>query len=181
MLNASREEVRAVMLHEIHHRKNKDPLRSLLLDLARDAFFYLPIGGWQARRFHHMRELAADDAVLNRTGAPLELASALLKVAWHGNDVDLRAAQPASIIGGRGGGSAEGRIRRLVEGTEERMPRAPFRVYALSLIIACALILSISLPLRASNYDPGYCDMKTCAPHVDEMGESCTVHCDITM
>jgi hypothetical protein len=175
LLNSlTRDEIRAVLLHEIHHKKNRDPLRFFLVTLLRDTFFYLPIGGYITKRLHAMKERAADDAVVKRTADPFAFAETLLKVARFGADMSLGIARIASI---RGSGSVEGRIRRLVEGREGREERPRFRVIFLSVLVAATLLLSVSLPLSSSTRDPGSCDMGHCSTHVETIGNSCRVHC----
>ena len=172
----SRDELRAVLLHEIHHKKNRDPLRFFLLSFLEDAFFYLPIGGYIKRRLQHIKERAADDAVIDRTKDPLGLAGALLKVAGHnGSERDIMVLQPASI---KGFGFIEARIRRLV-GEEERILPPALRTVVSSALVAAFMLISISLPVFASTFDPGSCDMKHCSVHVEKMGANCKSHCEL--
>src|SRR3972149_3541708 len=59
LLNSlTREEARRVLYHEIHHKKNRDPLRFFLATMLRDTFIYLPIGGYITRRLHAVKERA---------------------------------------------------------------------------------------------------------------------------
>lgn len=170
----TREELRTVLLHEIHHRKNRDPLRFFLVTLLRDSFFYLPIFRYLARRLHAVKEKAADDAVIRRTGDPFVFAETLLKVATFGVDMRLDIARTASIMGT---GSLESRIKRLIEGKEDREERPRFRVILLSLMGAVALFFSVALPLSASIHDARSCDMGHCSIHGRNIDGGCRVNC----
>ncbi len=139
----TREELRSVILHEMHHRRHRDPLRFFIAAFLKDAFFYLPIGLYLASRLHFHKEMAADDSVLVRTKDPLNLAGALVKVALAG--ARLESAGAASFKGA----SAEGRIRRLVEGGKEEHPAPGPWTMASSLVVAAAVALSLLLPMAA--------------------------------
>ncbi|HHL39217.1 MAG TPA: M56 family peptidase [Deltaproteobacteria bacterium] len=174
----TREEVRAVMLHEAHHRRKRDPLRSFVIAFFSDAFFYLPITGWLAGRHHHVNENAADDAAVAGTGSPLVLAGALVKVARSSlRGAGSLAAAPASMISGAG--SVEGRIRRLVEGGGQEPPAPRLRVALSSLLIICALALTMAFPLWTPAARLGGCDMSLCTAHSGELAEQCRRHCGI--
>lgn len=180
LASLTREEVRGVLFHEIHHKKNRDPLRFFLATMLRDTFFYLPVGGYITRRLHAVKERAADDAVIKRTGDPLVFAETLLKVAKFGVDMRLDIARTASITGS---GSLESRIKRLVDGKgngngkDEREERPRFRVIFTSVILAVALLFSASLPLLASTHDADTCDMNRCTTHIESAGPSHGEHC----
>lgn len=178
----SREEVHAVILHEIHHRDVRDPLRFFLLAILKDAFFYLPIGSYIKAKIMHLRERAADDQAVRVTDAPYVLASALLKVA------DYRGAA-VGIKGNNNNGSIEGRIRRLI-GEEEAVFKAPsMRTLIVSLLITAILLIGAVLPISTATADSVKCDMSHCTKHERPnhrevtpegvMSEKCMAHCDM--
>jgi Zn-dependent protease with chaperone function len=152
----TREEVKAVLLHEAHHRKKRDPLRFFCLTVLKDLLFYLPIVEWFARHMRQLKEIEADGAAIERTSEPLTLAGALVKVAKYGN-AGLEP-QPASI---RGDGSVEERVRRIVY-DKKQADCLPKRVLAKSVIVALVLLFSITLPISASNPLPHDCNMDHC-------------------
>jgi BlaR1 peptidase M56 len=89
----SREELRAVVGHELHHARRRDPLRLLLARSLADALFFIPLLRRSSERYAALGELAADEAAVRRLdGRRPPLASALLKLS----PAD---AQPASVIG----------------------------------------------------------------------------------
>jgi len=72
-------ELDAVLLHEEHHRRRRDPLRYAMRRAAADAGFYVPLLQWWAQHRFEAAELAADRAALQQAGR-VPLAGALLAV-----------------------------------------------------------------------------------------------------
>lgn len=167
-------ELQAVYLHEMHHKKYKDPLRLLILSIIRDAFLYIPASNFLKNLIHSKTEAKADDAVVAAMKEPVSLAAALLKVAGFNRDVFM--AQPASI---NGFGSIEGRIKRLIQGTDEKIQPPAIKTIITSICIAGFLVLSLSLPLFAS-FPAGRCDTSHCAVHMNKLGKDCQSHCEIS-
>jgi len=170
----TRSELNGVILHELYHKRHRDPLRFFLLSLLRDTFFYIPIGYYLLRLLHSLRERAADDAAVSKMDEPVGLASALVKIARFGNKM---AIEPASI---RGLGSVEGRIKRLVEGRDDSIKPPGLNTILSSLIVSGILSVSLALPIfaPASVYNPGMCGAGHCSIHADKMGEGCRIHCN---
>jgi len=172
-----RAELRAVFLHEAHHRGSRDPLRFFLHAFLKDLFFYVPIGAYLATRLGDRKETRADDAVIERTGDPLSLASALLKVAR--NTPAPALAHHLASIRGRRSGSVEERISRLVEERETRAALPGLRTVLASLAVAVVLVANLALSLDASAYAPLTCDTGHCSMHESSMaGGACSVHCE---
>jgi len=73
----SMEELDAVMAHEAHHARLRDPLRVLIARVLSDALFFLPAVRRLADRYSALAELAADGAAVRARGTQ-PLASALL-------------------------------------------------------------------------------------------------------
>ncbi|MGI9096991.1 MAG: M56 family metallopeptidase [Solirubrobacteraceae bacterium] len=67
----------AVVAHEAHHARLRDPLRVLIARVLSDALFFLPAVRRLAERYSALAELAADGAAVRARGAQ-PLASALL-------------------------------------------------------------------------------------------------------
>lgn len=94
-------ELDAVLLHEKHHGRRRDPLRYAAAVALRDVCFSVPLLDWLARRQRENAELRADRAVMGILG-PAPLAGALSSLgrspspavvaAFHGT-IELRAAQ----------------------------------------------------------------------------------------
>lgn len=75
----SQAELRAVLAHEGHHVRRRDPLRLLVARILAAALFFVPALGRLERRYGELAELAADEAAV-RTAGSAALASALLKL-----------------------------------------------------------------------------------------------------
>lgn len=75
-----KEELEAVLMHELMHVTQRDYICNWAAILLRDAFFYLPTSQKAYQHFHREKELACDDLVIQATKRPLALASALTKV-----------------------------------------------------------------------------------------------------
>ncbi len=73
----------AVIAHEHHHARWRDPLRLLLARSLGDGLFFLPIVRRLAQRYEALAEVAADEAAVNAGRGPRPLASALLAFDAH--------------------------------------------------------------------------------------------------
>jgi Zn-dependent protease with chaperone function len=73
-------ELRAVILHESHHQRSKDPLKGLVVSFISDFLFFLPVSVFLKKTFHLTSELTADAYSINSQVDPLDLVSSLLKV-----------------------------------------------------------------------------------------------------
>lgn len=166
-------ELKAVFLHELHHRKRFDPLRFFVLSLLKDSFFYLPVIKHFIDNIRIIKEHEADDAAAASAIGRLNLAGALIKVASHNRFAFI----PASITGGS---PVAARIRRLVEGKEVKLPFPGLKAVALSAAAAVFLTLSLTLPLSAANITAKKeCTTSHCSMHIDRLGKSCKTHCDV--
>jgi Zn-dependent protease with chaperone function len=71
-------ELRAVIEHEAHHARRRDPLRQVAAQTAADAFGFLPPLRGLARSTAALADLAADAAAVAAVGSRAPLAAALL-------------------------------------------------------------------------------------------------------
>jgi Zn-dependent protease with chaperone function len=74
----SKEELKAVLLHELHHCKQKDPLKSFVISIFKDGFGFIPIISSAAYFCKTWMELMADRFAINQMGTEQHLGSALL-------------------------------------------------------------------------------------------------------
>jgi len=73
------QELEAVLAHEAHHARYRDPLRIFFARLLSDSLFFLPVLSRLADRYAALAEVAADaSAVRGSDGDPRPLAAALL-------------------------------------------------------------------------------------------------------
>lgn len=72
-------ELGAVLAHEHHHRRVRDPLRLACVRILAEALFFVPVLSRLANRYADLAELAADRAAVRASGGEqAPLASALL-------------------------------------------------------------------------------------------------------
>ncbi len=79
------DEVKAILLHEWHHCRNRDNAKLFLARLLTEAFGYLPISRPFFRYYQTWTELLADRFAIRRMGTELPLASVLLKLTKLGD------------------------------------------------------------------------------------------------
>ena len=76
-------ELHAVLVHERHHARRRDPLRLLVARALRDAVFFVPVLTLCQARFSALAELAADRSAMAAAGVG-PLAGALAVFDSHG-------------------------------------------------------------------------------------------------
>jgi len=86
------DEVKAILLHEWHHCRNRDNAKLFLAKMLTEGFGYLPIMNPVLRYYHTWTELLADRFAIRRMGTELPLASVLLKLSKLGDRYRLAAA-----------------------------------------------------------------------------------------
>lgn len=150
------EELRAVILHEIHHAVNRDPLRLFVVSFIRDTFFFLPLGRYLVDSFRVQKELAADEGAVAVTRRPLDLATALVKIATM-----RRRPLPAGVPVVGKEGLVEKRIRELVE-PNRAAEKVPAGAAALTAAAVAVLVLAVSLPIYAETGEMDKCNHHYC-------------------
>jgi|AMFO01.1.fsa_nt_gi Antirepressor regulating drug resistance, predicted signal transduction N-terminal membrane component len=164
-------ELRAVFLHELHHKRRRDPLRFFLARLLRDTFFYIPVASHLERYLAWRKEHEADSAVVHSTEDPFSLAAALLKVS-----APAVAASVAPAAGKRGL-TAE-RIRALVEGEDPAFEPPGKGSTALSVAAALILGLSLLFPVWAGGNTCSTPGKGQCSGVQKTVAATCAMHCD---
>lgn len=160
-----KDELRAVFLHELKHKKGYDPLKFLAYAFLKDAFFYIPATKYLAGFARLKKEHEADDAASLKLGSPLPVASAMIKVARNG------AAYGAAMAGEKG--EVPGRVRRLIEGRVDAM-KVPVKAALLSVAYSVALVIALAMPVYANGAHE--CTMEKCETHVNIV-KDCKTHC----
>lgn len=85
------DQLKAVLLHEDHHRQHFDPLRILLIEVVSAMFFFLPVIRAWGRVYKIRLELLADEYAIGKMGK-LALAGALHQL--------FTAARPPMLLSG---------------------------------------------------------------------------------
>lgn len=121
-------ELHAVLLHERHHSRRRDPLRFAVTAALKDVCFYLPVLGWMVGYQRENAELRADRAAIDGAGRR-PLAGALWAL---GNATDAPAVAAFA-------GAAELRVAQVLG---DPLPR---RRPARSVLLASAIgLLSLA-------------------------------------
>jgi beta-lactamase regulating signal transducer with metallopeptidase domain len=129
----------AVLAHERHHLRRRDPARLLLIHAVASAAFMLPLTGTVRRRVESRIELAADRAAL-AVVSPVALANALLAAL---------SSQGANVVGAANLGTNEARILQLA-GMTVRGP-FPTAVAVASVAFLTGISLSVTSLAMATN------------------------------
>jgi len=94
-----RDEIEAVLAHELAHVKNSDTALKAMVTAYRTALPQDPIIHLVEAAFHREREMVADETAVKATGKPLSLASALLKIDRASPRNKFRSNGAFSILG----------------------------------------------------------------------------------
>jgi Zn-dependent protease with chaperone function len=94
-----RDELEAVMSHELAHVKNSDTMLKALVTAYKTALPIDPLIRMVEAAFHREREMLADETAVLTTNKPLSLASALLKIYEAFPKSKLRSYGTLSILG----------------------------------------------------------------------------------
>ncbi len=127
-------ELEAVLAHEGHHQRVRDPLRIALARAAGEGLFFFPAARTLAARYGSLAELAADDAAVRARGARA-LASALLT---------FEGSHPAAI------GIAPERVEHLLGETPSGKLPLPLLAWSSMMLILGG---AIALRLHAARPD----------------------------
>lgn len=150
----------AVLLHEAQHKKSKDPLKLFIMQIFYALNFFLPINHYLLRLFSSASEKAADDNAINVSRAPMELASALVKICKSNQT----AVQYPLALSFKGQNIVEDRIRRLLE--PQIVPPCLFKTYMYSsCLLSIFIATTICLSLFYKSFIPTHtidCKTRTC-------------------
>jgi beta-lactamase regulating signal transducer with metallopeptidase domain len=129
-------EVEAVIYHELYHKKHRDPLKIFLLSLFASIMWYIPILKWFHQKYKIVREILADHYAINKQGTSVDLGSALLKMLKTVN----RANMPFSYVS-FADTSVNYRIKYILDPQTEIPLKLPFMLTITSIYVF--LMLSV--------------------------------------
>ncbi len=147
--HCTRDELEAILSHEIGHLRRGDTWKRLLLRACPDLFALTPLGARIEGLWTEAAEHAADDhAAAPGRARAMDLASALIRVARLGGSGRLATLPLATLY--RGGGVAD-RVSRLLEQPPPALERRerPSRAGVLLLAVA-GLLGPVAVGLGAS-------------------------------
>jgi Zn-dependent protease with chaperone function len=130
----SEQELAAVVAHEVHHYRRRDPLRLLISRALKTAFFFLPLAGALARAAEVQQEVAADRWAISYLGDDLPLLCALQKLLRRSGQPDLNATAAYSPFN-----VTEARLHRLIYPPPPLRWRSYFPGFLVNLIILIIL------------------------------------------
>lgn len=127
-------QLKAVLLHEDHHRQHLDPIRTLLIDVLRSVLFFLPVITESCDLILASLELKADRYAAQVAGRA-SLAGALYQILSH----PLSSHLPETVAI-RGFSANDARIAQLLGEAQPRL-----RLSARSLIISSLVLFLICI------------------------------------
>lgn len=105
-------QVRMVLAHELAHVRRYDHVVNMVQVMIETVMFYHPVLWWMSRQVRAEREHCCDDAAVRMCGDPVAYARALTELET------VRLQTRAAL--GLQGGSLMKRVKRLMDGSDER-------------------------------------------------------------
>jgi beta-lactamase regulating signal transducer with metallopeptidase domain len=130
------QEIDAIILHEIYHFKNFDPLKVFLITIILDAIHYIPIMKVLAHSYKICNELLADQFAISKMNTSFGLSKALLKISRIHKKI------PISIGVGFANSAINFRIQQILE--PENSVAFPMD-YIKPLVKSCIILTLMSL------------------------------------
>ena len=141
LTDLSREELRAILTHELSHVRRRDHIVRWLEWLACSAFWWNPVTWWTRHQLRIAEEACCDRLALDTSGScPRTYASALLRVVTSTSGAHgFRPPLPASAAGGVGRTRELERRLRIIVSTDTRSPAPRWLRAATWVAVLCAL------------------------------------------
>jgi len=154
----------AVLRHEGHHVRHRDPLKLLLVRALSDAFFFLPIVRDLGQAYEVHKELAADADAASSPAGQRGLARALLHILGNGT-AELASAAVGPLMLAHATGATEARLHQLTQGTVPSLRLRRRRLLLTALALTLFLVVGMS-PLAGSSHAEwgGTCGSEDAAP-----------------
>lgn len=153
-LDSQEDQVIAALAHEMAHIRRRDFLVNLFCEVLLLAIAFHPATRWLRRRLAETREMACDEAAVERLIGARPYARSLLALA----STLAGRSRPAYVLGALDADILEVRMRRLVDPTPRpgaRKARASLAAAALILGAAALLAAGLSLEASAAGSSPG--------------------------
>lgn len=138
------DELRAVLLHERYHLRQRDPLRLVIARYFAAGLYVVPVVAELVEYYTVQKEVAADHDAVRTLGGARELASALFKVLPDADEVDLGLLAPVGALS-----VTEARIDRLLDGRAVPLVLSRASVALSGGALAAAAVLALTNGLHA--------------------------------
>lgn len=116
-------ELRAVLVHERHHLRLRDPLRLVIARYFAAGLYVVPVVDELVNFYTFQKEIAADQAAVRAAGGVRPLARALYKALPDADDLSLGLLVPVGSLS-----VTEARIEQLVAGRQVALALSPLSV-----------------------------------------------------
>jgi beta-lactamase regulating signal transducer with metallopeptidase domain len=133
----------AVLLHEIYHQKNRDPLKLFVLSLCSSVMWYIPILSWFYQKYRMIRELLADHYAISRLRSSADLGSALLKILKKNQKKKLLSFSYAPFADT----AINLRIQKILDPFAETPLDLPLKKAAVSILVFFMLLMMFLIEL----------------------------------
>ena len=142
--SVSSDELRAVLVHEAAHVGRHDNAVALAIATVRSLLFFDPFRWVAEKEFYRLREIACDEAVLERGCSPEHYIAALARACGVG------AADPAvACVAGSGIAKRMESVMTYFESKHRLVPERRVRVAAVLMGLLAAVGLSSLIPVPA--------------------------------
>lgn len=136
-------EKQAVILHEIFHQKNRDPLKLFILSVSSSVMWYIPILSWFYLKYKVIREILADHNAISRLESSAYLGSALLKLLKNSHKKKRLSFSYAPFADT----AINLRMQKIIDPSAEAPLNLPFQKAAISLIVFFMLLAMFLIEL----------------------------------
>jgi hypothetical protein len=135
--------IEPLVLHEHAHLRRYDDWTNLVQRVIERLFWFNPIVWLVGRRIALEREIASDDAVVERTGAPKEYATSLWRLAREMRMPEHAVVAPGALLTRK---QISVRIEQLLDANRARLHRSP----AAALGVATAGVFAVAFVATSS-------------------------------
>ncbi|HTJ27083.1 MAG TPA: pentapeptide repeat-containing protein [Candidatus Limnocylindria bacterium] len=135
--------IEPLVLHEHAHLRRYDDWTNLAQRVIERLFWFNPLVWVIGRRIALEREIASDDAVVERTGAPADYATSLWRLAREMRMPEHAVVAPGALLTRK---QISVRIEQLLDANRSRLHRSPAAAFG----VATAAVLAVAFVATSS-------------------------------
>ncbi|MGE6630904.1 M56 family metallopeptidase [Bacillus sp. NPDC077027] len=136
-----KEEIDAVVHHELHHKYNFDPLKTFIFSFFTKVIWYIPVLKHMRQSYSVFREIIADQYAIKQTGTELGVGQALLKLIKK----EAQFQKQTNFAVSFGDRALNLRIQKILNPTYNVPLNVPFVPMIASTFLMGALIIMLNL------------------------------------